>query len=303
MARIIRRKIYRISSTDANIITLLLSFLFLVIGSYIQNRDEFLGIFVNDVFIFFIPALLISKGNRRRILKLRKIKVEDIFNVIIITILFYPIVMLFNGLFLSFMSQILEYRNDSLTMLETERSVISYIFYLAIVPAICEETFFRGVLTNAYEVYGRKFAIFMSAYVFAITHFNAQNFLAPFLLGLLFGNILERTGSLYGAIISHLTNNALALIASKYLNNTKFDYLKTSRIALDVGGLMALTILVLFIVSIISFILIVRIFKTMDYKNSYEKSKPVRKQVDIISFIPIIAMTIIYIIYNGRVLR
>ncbi|RVU54905.1 type II CAAX endopeptidase family protein [Anaerosphaera multitolerans] len=294
---------------SVNTFTLVLSIFFLTIGYHIQSKDFFKGTLINEIFIILIPALLLcGSGKRTEVLRVKKLSFINIIRVVIVVILCYPIILLLNGIFLSFLSSFVEFKNFSMDILLKEESFFRYLLVMCIVPAICEEVFFRGALINSYDIYGGKFAIVMSSLVFALFHFDIQNFVAPFLLGILFGNLLELTGSLFAAILGHFTNNLIAIFTSKYLNDTIFNYLKQTDIAQDIGSLQLFLIIMLFLISIASAVLLRMLFKQMNREKKIRESKlksrvRVRdiQSIDLFNFVPIVALVILYFIYYAIV--
>ena len=76
---------------------------------------------------------------------------------------------------------------------------------------LVEEYAFRGVLLRALAPCGRRFAIVVSALLFALAHGNLPQGLPAFVIGLYLGYLADQTGSpLYTAAL-HLLNNAVAL--------------------------------------------------------------------------------------------
>ena len=84
---------------------------------------------------------------------------------------------------------------------------------LVLVPAFCEELFFRGfVLSGLYTHYGPRWALFGSALLFAASHFNPWQFIPLFIFGLFLGALVYWTHSIYPALFAHAINN-LASVA------------------------------------------------------------------------------------------
>lgn len=90
---------------------------------------------------------------------------------------------------------------------------------LALVPAVVEELFFRGVLWNGLQSQGRKWgrtllfssAVFAAAHVITDPSISITRLPGTFLLGLVLGLIRLRTGSVIPGMVMHLVNNALLL--------------------------------------------------------------------------------------------
>ncbi|MFM2305599.1 MAG: hypothetical protein RLZZ367_268 [Bacteroidota bacterium] len=92
---------------------------------------------------------------------------------------------------------------------------------VAVVPAIGEEFFFRGLLLG--DLLKGKVpmvaALLFSGFVFAVFHFEVDNVLAIWVMGIFLGYLYYISGSLWLPIAAHFTNNFLAVLF-KYLYNT-----------------------------------------------------------------------------------
>lgn len=94
------------------------------------------------------------------------------------------------------------------------RQLAEALVVLGLLPGFCEETMFRGYILRAYQRLGAGRAILASAFLFALMHLSLQNLLANLFLGLLLGCLVYFSDSLIPGIVSHVTNNALALTVS-----------------------------------------------------------------------------------------
>ena len=86
-------------------------------------------------------------------------------------------------------------------------SLLTIWLLVALTPGLCEEMFFRGLLLSGLKRWGRWPAIIVSAVLFGIAHGSLYRFLPTFLLGMLFGFIVWRSGSLLCTMIAHALNN------------------------------------------------------------------------------------------------
>lgn len=93
-------------------------------------------------------------------------------------------------------------------------SHIEIILSFIIIPAICEELFFRGILFSEYRRFGTANAVIISALCFAMLHFSVQNFFMYLFSGLLFGFVTAMTRSIIPSIALHLLSNTLSIYAS-----------------------------------------------------------------------------------------
>jgi membrane protease YdiL (CAAX protease family) len=93
-------------------------------------------------------------------------------------------------------------------------SFVRAFICLAVIPAIGEEMFFRGVLMRFAKKRTRTMAIpiIFTAIVFAYSHSNIYGYLSIFLAGVLLAVIYNLTGSLWCSILGHFVFNGLQVI-------------------------------------------------------------------------------------------
>lgn len=100
--------------------------------------------------------------------------------------------------------------------LETQsgKGLLTNIFLMAIVPAICEELFFRGLLQSYFQQWTKNShaSIWITAIIFSAIHFQFYGFVPRMLLGAFFGYLLVWSKNMWLPIAAHFTNNALAVI-------------------------------------------------------------------------------------------
>ncbi|GAB5526773.1 MAG: type II CAAX endopeptidase family protein [Roseivirga sp.] len=85
---------------------------------------------------------------------------------------------------------------------------------IAVLPGIGEEIMFRGVLQNTLHKYSgnKHIAIWVTGFIFAAIHLQFYGVVPRMMLGVLFGYLYVWSGNLWLPIISHITNNGLAVI-------------------------------------------------------------------------------------------
>lgn len=89
------------------------------------------------------------------------------------------------------------------------------ILTFAVLPAVCEEVFFRGLLQHYLIQLSPQrpwIGIAGSALLFSLLHFSAVGFVSRLGLGLLLGYLAYDSRSLRLPILVHLGNNLLALV-------------------------------------------------------------------------------------------
>jgi membrane protease YdiL (CAAX protease family) len=90
------------------------------------------------------------------------------------------------------------------------------LLMIAILPAIGEEFFFRGILQRLFSEWFKNIhvAIFVTAFIFSTIHFQFFGFFPRFLLGLFLGYLFYWSGNLWIPIIIHFINNGLVVVIS-----------------------------------------------------------------------------------------
>jgi membrane protease YdiL (CAAX protease family) len=104
--------------------------------------------------------------------------------------------------------------------------VIINVIIIAVIPAICEELFFRGALQRIIiNITKSPWAgIIVTAFLFSALHLQFQGFIPRMFLGMVLGALYWYSGSLWTSIIAHFVNNAVQVIAvsfaPKYINTS-----------------------------------------------------------------------------------
>ena len=103
-------------------------------------------------------------------------------------------------------------------LLVNSNSLLLNLFCMAIVPAICEEIFFRGCLqTMATNVLKKTHvAVILIAAVFSILHGDVFNFLPRFVLGIFLGYLFVYTKNILFPIVAHCLHNSCVVLLSSY---------------------------------------------------------------------------------------
>jgi membrane protease YdiL (CAAX protease family) len=84
---------------------------------------------------------------------------------------------------------------------------------MAFLPALCEETFFRGGLQNFLTRSTKKpwLSIIIVSILFSAAHFSFYGFLSRVFLGVVLGLLYQYSGRIWLNIIAHFINNAVAV--------------------------------------------------------------------------------------------
>ena len=102
--------------------------------------------------------------------------------------------------------------NETLFRAGSGPELLFVVAAIAVTPAICEETLFRGYVQRTLErTIGAK-SIVAAGVVFGLYHLQPLGLLNLSLLGLLFGYFFFASRSLLPGMAAHFTNNAVAVL-------------------------------------------------------------------------------------------
>ncbi len=130
-------------------------------------------------------------------------------------------------------------------------SFIASIVFMALMPALAEEIFFRGLLMNAFNGVFKNMhvSIFVTALIFSVIHLQFTKFIPMFFLAASFGYAAYWSGSIWTSITAHFLNNALAVGQLYFI--TDGDYTKAieegANVPILVSGVLILLAIVLFV--------------------------------------------------------
>ena len=94
-------------------------------------------------------------------------------------------------------------------------NVWAMVFFLALVPAVCEELFFRGYALNGLRgSLGRWGAILVVAVAFGANHHSIHRIIMTTGLGVLLGLLAIQGRSIWPALLAHLMHNGLNVLCS-----------------------------------------------------------------------------------------
>ncbi len=99
------------------------------------------------------------------------------------------------------------------TLLGTLGLILAY----AVLPAVCEELVFRGVLCAEYEGSGVICSFAMNVLWFGLLHFNPEKLLSYLFAGIVLTALLYATRSVWAAVIAHFAYNLFGLFGQQYI--------------------------------------------------------------------------------------
>tara|TARA_B110000444_G_C18767673_1_gene560875 strand:+ start:55 stop:960 length:906 start_codon:yes stop_codon:yes gene_type:complete len=227
-----------VSYSFGNLITLLFipNIKLIYLDSSIVNINTFkIAQFILSIFLFIIPTIILSYlegDNFLTFLGFKKsIKRQNVLLVIMIMLFVQifvvscikwniEIVEFFRDIFpiiinkMELMEVQTKELTDSFLIMNNFIDLLFNLFLIAIIPAIGEEIFFRGIIQIKLQKIIRNphLAIFVASFIFSVIHMQFFGFLPRLFLGMLLGYLYYFSANLWMSVIAHFINNALAVI-------------------------------------------------------------------------------------------
>lgn len=104
--------------------------------------------------------------------------------------------------------------------------LVLQLFVVALIPAICEEVFFRGTLQQILRDWfgNQHVAVVATALVFSLAHGDLYGLVPRFILGLLLGYYFFLSGSMIVNIAAHFANNAFCVVMYHLYNKVQVGF-------------------------------------------------------------------------------
>ncbi len=258
------------SIKEANTFFILLAFLFLTVGSYVQSREIISGLLITEFGLLALPILLyarLTKKDLKKVFRLKRLPFEAVLKIIVLAALLLPIIAVANLITIFFIEL---FGKPVVAMIPTASNTAEYLLLFAVIAGsagICEEIFFRGAILNGYESeVGLKWAAVFSGLLFGIFHFNPQNFFGPIILGIVFSYLVQLTGSIVAGIVAHMANNGIAVTMGFMLNvfDSGTGNLATGEVAFESMGVMLGVMAFYCVLAIVFFVGIKSIFRSLN---------------------------------------
>ena len=105
-----------------------------------------------------------------------------------------------------------------LMQMNSQTDLLLNILLLGFVAGVGEELLYRGVIQRLILQYNNNFhlAVWSTALLFSLTHFQPEGLLPRFLMGAFLGYLFVWTGSLWASIMAHICFNSIQVIIFYY---------------------------------------------------------------------------------------
>ena len=234
--------------------------LLIYVGSYIQLKLKMTGIVLTQVMIISLPILFAFyiKSDFKKVFSLKQPKFKHLLGSAILWIGCYLLVFILTNIIMYYFPQnqeIVEGLNDALFIKD---NLLLNLLIVAVMPAICEEMFFRGFILTSFKNNQKSYkgAIIFSGILFGIMHMDFIRIIPTSILGISFAYAVCKSNSIGVGMFMHFLNNGFAVIVThmssklvQNVNSSELTYLSISQIS------------VIFIISLMFISLAVLLFK------------------------------------------
>lgn len=213
-------------------------FMLFYFGQLLSLWNVMASLVITQIFLILCPALAFLHYTRSPVLETLSFKKPSPRYVIAALALGFATVVI-SMLILTVQTKFLPYseaygRQMQLMLMPPGRELWQIILVAALMPAICEEIFFRGVLQGILRKnLPKKKLILVIGLLFGVFHLSMFRILPTGLLGVLLAYLTLASGSIFPSMCLHFMHNAYYLWSSFY----KVDLDSTLCISLAFGGL------------------------------------------------------------------
>ena len=194
----------------------------------VQNLNwvMYVNMFLSEIIFLIAFAVVCLISKTKNYLTVSKIKFKFNAKIFFATILAALVTMfasvnmtaLFNHIF-SFISPV-ELTNSVGVPLNNFGQFLLVSLLLAVMPAICEELVFRGIIYNGFRRrYNVKISVIFSALLFALIHFSIYKTFYQLILGVVLALLVYYTGTIFYSMVFHFVNNFTIILVNYISQN------------------------------------------------------------------------------------
>lgn len=207
------------SYTFGVVFYLALAFVFFILSSFIKSANALLyaQYLVSPIAILGLTVWYFSwtKKSFKRAVKEQKCSIKYYFIAILLQVGLISLSEL-NNLFIVWLQKF-GYKPAPVLLPSMDGfGLVGVLITVAVLPAVFEEIFFRGLLLDGCKVFGEVGAVLLCGGLFALYHQNPAQTVYQFCCGAAFALVAMKAGSVLPTVLSHLLNNALIIILTKF---------------------------------------------------------------------------------------
>lgn len=209
-------------------IVYVLAFISLIYVSPILNMKlGIMGNTINQFIMALIPILVAVyiKADLKKLFSIKKIKIKDIIRAAVTWFVGSLIMSVFVMILLKLFPDQMKVSEQLNEIIKSSGGLFTQIILFALVPAICEETLFRGFVLSAFrdkKTFGQKnekhivFAIVVSGILFGIMHLDFIRIIPTSILGMVMAYNVYKSKSIFTSVGIHFFNNLLSVLSVNF---------------------------------------------------------------------------------------
>jgi membrane protease YdiL (CAAX protease family) len=180
--------------------------------------SRFAIMFAQFAFMLAPTIWLVHKWHTHRFLdyiRFKETRPINVLTAVVCTAVFFPLNLAIGAFFLHFLHvpDFLLKLNSGFLTAHSPGEFVWLIVVIAVTPAICEETLFRGFAQRTYERSMGWKSILLTGLIFGLYHMQPLGLFTLSILGFMFGYFYYKSGSMLPSMAAHFTNNFLAVLA------------------------------------------------------------------------------------------
>lgn len=178
--------------------------------NFLAERPVAAVIFSQVILAFpAVVYMVVRRLSYAETVRFKKMKIADMLLTLLFGILVQPVITLISALSMVFAKNV-----TGASVFEIADRVPSFVCLLlvAVMPAVMEETVYRGVFYNEYGKINPLKAALLSGLMFGIMHGNINQFCYAAAMGIIFAFLVEATGSILSTMLVHFWTNAASVV-------------------------------------------------------------------------------------------
>lgn len=176
-----------------------------VFENYFLNLIIYQSVLILPTLIYII----INKLNIKEFIRFKKVKIANVFLIILFAYLISPVMSLLNQISMLFATN---YINDTVRNALDGEALFLGLLFIAFIPCVFEEIVYRGAFFNEYRKVNTLKGILLSGFLFGLMHLNINQFIYAASMGIIFAFLIEATDSILASMITHFVINGTSVL-------------------------------------------------------------------------------------------
>lgn len=217
-AETVRRTDIRLQNKKANWLSLIALILYVILSITLSAINDvspvsFEAEILASQLVILVPPviylILFRKHHpKEHLLQFQRIGAGNTFLLVLLGITMYPILTFINLVSQLFVENVI---GSEITSASTSIPFWEMLLLVAIIPALVEETVYRGAYFGTYKRESIVWGAVISGLLFGLMHMNVNQFAYAFVLGFAFAMIDAAVGSLHASMLVHCLYNGFSV--------------------------------------------------------------------------------------------